>query len=113
MAINYTFKIMRLEVAPLLENEVDVVTRIHYNYTGIDEDGNEGIFYGVSSAPSPTSGSFIEFNSLTEEDIISWLNTDTFTIHMQERIQEQINLKKVPMFVEKQLPWIPEISGSI
>lgn len=111
MAINYTFKVTQLEVAPSLDGNTDVVTRVRYNYTGVDEDGNEGTFPGATPMPAP-SGSFTAFNSLTESDIISWLEQVADKPHMKERIQEQINAKKAPKFVEKAMPWAPA-TGSI
>ncbi len=115
MAITYTFKVTQLEVAPSLDGKSDVVTRVRYNYTGVDEKGNEGTFAGATPMPAP-SGSFVAFNSLTEANIVSWLDAVADKSHMQEKIQEQINAKKTPLFVEKPMPWAPavaETSGSL
>lgn len=105
MAITYTFQITQLEIAPSLDGLTDVVTRVRYNYTGEDEDGNKGNFPGATPMPSPASGSFVPFNNLTPTEVISWLDSVADKPHMQEVIQEQINNQINPKHVPAQMPW--------
>lgn len=110
MAITYTFQITQLEIAPSLDGLTDVVTRVRYNYNGEDEDGNKGTFPGATPMPSPVSGSFVPFDSLTPSEVINWLDSVADKPHMQDVIQEQINNKIDPKYVPAPMPWE---SGSV
>lgn len=113
MAITYTFKITEIEVAPTSSGEYNVVTRVRYNYKGVDEDGIEATFTGATPMPSP-SGSFVPYEDLTENTVIGWLDSVSDKPHMQERITEMINNIKTPQYVPKPAPWATgSISGSI
>jgi hypothetical protein len=82
MAITYTFTIKELEIAPTGSNGYnDVVTRVGYFYTGINENGIKGSFFGTTTMPSPSSN-FIPFNNLTEAEVMSWLEVVSDKPHM-------------------------------
>ena len=110
MAITYTFltdDTMKLEIATELNGLEKVITRVRYNYIGVDENGNEGMFTGVTPMPAPNTESYKPFSELTPEDIISWLEAVADKSHMQERIAKQIEAKVAPKYVETPAPWAP------
>lgn len=110
MAITYTFltdDTMKLELATELNGLEKVITRVRYNYVGVDENGNEGTFAGVTPMPEPNTESYKPFSELTPEDIISWLEAVADKPHMQERIAKQIEAKVAPKYVETPAPWAP------
>jgi len=107
MAITYTFKVNKIEVAPALGELTDVVTRVRYDYKGIDENGVEGAFSGVTPMPLPGDAAFKPLTELIEEDVISWLEVHADKPHMQERIEKQINDQVAPKYVDTALPWAP------
>ncbi len=112
MATTYTFNVTQLEIAPTgSDGENDVVTRVRYNYVGVNEAGYSGSFAGATPMPSP-SGSFIPFNDLTEEEVVEWLDEVADKPHMQEVIQAQIANQIDPQNVPAPLPW-PTGSGSL
>jgi hypothetical protein len=105
MAITYTFKVNKIEVAPALGELENVVTRVRYDYKGVDENGIEGVFAGVTPMPEPGDADFKPLSELVEEDVISWLEVHADKTHMQERIEKQINDKVAPKYVDTALPW--------
>lgn len=107
MAITFTFKVNKLEIAPSLDGLENVVTRVRYDYKGVDENGNEGVFSGVTPMPSPTDVGFKPLAELVEADVISWLEVHADKTHMEERITNQIEAIIVPKYVETELPWAP------
>lgn len=112
MAITYTFltdNTMQLEIAPELNGLEKVITRVRYNYVGVDEDGNEGTFAGVTPMPAPNSKSYKPFEELTPEDVTSWLEATADKAHMQERIAKQIEAKITPKYVSTPSPWAPPV----
>ena len=104
MAITYTFKVTELEVAPSLDGQSDVVTRVRYNYAGVDDNGVSGSFQGATPMPAP-SGSFIPYNELTQETVVTWLDEVSDKPHMQEQITKQINNQINPKYVPTPIPW--------
>lgn len=106
MAITYTFKVNKIEVAPVLGELTNVVTRVRYDYKGVDENGVDGIFPGVTPMPAPSDAAFKPLADLLEEDVISWLEVHADKQHMQDVIMKQISSKITPKYVETALPWI-------
>ena len=119
MAITYTFKVNKIEVAPALGELTDVVTRVRYDYKGVNEDGIEGTFAGVTPMPEPGDAEFKPLAELVEADVIEWLEAHADKPHMQERIQKQIDTQVAPKYVDTPLPWAPAeevvapVSGSV
>lgn len=117
MAITYTFKVNKIEIAPVLGELTEVVTRVRYDYKGVNEDGIEGTFAGVTPMPAPGDANFKPLAELVEADVIEWLEAHADKAHMQERIQKQIDTQVAPKYVDTPLPWAPAeeapVSGSI
>ena len=116
MAITYTFKVNKIEIAPVLGELTEVVTRVRYDYKGVNEDGIEGTFAGVTPMPAPGDENFKPLAELVEADVIEWLEAHADKPHMQERIQKQIDTQVAPKYVDTPLPWAPaetETSGSV
>lgn len=112
MAIDYSYKIKELEMAPSLDGLSNVITRVRFTYTGVDSvSGYSGSFQGATPVPAPSSGSFTPLNELTEAEVIEWVKISHPIAHMQEQVQKEINKQIVPKYEPVPLPWDP--SGSI
>lgn len=111
MALTYTWKITGLKTKDF-DGKPSAVVQTYWTKTGTDADGNEGTFTGATPFtvdPTDTSGPFIEFSQLTEQDIIDWIKTvvvSDYERHVNDKIQEQIDGKINPV-VEAKLPWVP------
>lgn len=113
MSTTFTFGDLKLEVAPSLDGLTEVVTRVRYNYKGVNENGVSGSFAGATPMPEPASGSFTPFNELTETEIVNWLEEVSDKPHMQQQIEKQIQYQLAPKYVPVPNPWDPQPSGSI
>jgi hypothetical protein len=113
MAITYTFKVNKIEVAPVLGELENVVTRVRYDYKGVDENGIEGVFAGVTPMPEPGDADFKPLSELVEADVISWLEVHADTTHMTQRIEKQINDQLAPKYVDTPLPWNPVLETPV
>ena len=112
MSTTYTFAVTELQIAPTRsDGHTNVVTRVRYNYKGVNENGVSGSFAGATPMPAPT-GEFIPFDDLTEEEVINWLEVVTVSAqpHMQQQVQKQISNQVNPQYVPAPLPWA---SGSV
>jgi hypothetical protein len=110
MTITYTWKVTGLKVQNVSENKENAVVQTYWEKIGTDENGNEGKFSGATPfTPDPTdnSGPFVPFDQLTEENVLDWIKSivvGDYERHVNEKIQEQIDLKINPV-TEPSLPW--------
>lgn len=112
MSTTYTFSDLKVEIAPSLDGLSEVITRVRYNYNGVDENGYSGSFAGATPMPAPSTGSFTPFNELTQDEVIDWLEAVADKDHMQYVIQKQIDNQIAPKYVPVPNPWDPQPSGS-
>ena len=109
MANTFTFltdETMQLEIAPVLGDLQNVVTRVRYNYVGVNEDGIDGTFAGVTPMPIPEdTENFVPFADLQPENVVAWLESTADVTHMQERIVKQIESKINPKYEPVPSPW--------
>jgi hypothetical protein len=109
MAITFTFltdDTMKLEIAPVLGELTDVVTRVRYNYVGVNEDGVEGTFAGATPMPLPTdTENYIPFAQLQPENVVAWLEAVSDKPHMQQQITKQIEAQINPKYEPVPSPW--------
>lgn len=111
MAITYTWKVTGLKTREIAGTP-GVVVQTYWEKIGTDEEGNEGKFSGATpftADPTDQSGPFIPFEQLTEQDVITWIQSvvvGSYEEHVNERILEQIESKKRPI-VDAAMPWAP------
>jgi hypothetical protein len=108
MAITYEWKILRLR-----RDASGTVTEVYWSKTGTDESGRTAMFSMVDELNDgdPTSDSYIDFASLTEADVLAWIQgrvTGTRALDVdhfiQRKIQEQMDARDS---IDDQLPWAP------
>jgi hypothetical protein len=85
----------------------NAVVRIKWKRFGIDSDGNSAYILGYTNltAEHMSEESFAPFESLTEEMVISWLESAISTEKMNEfndKIQEKINKRSTTI---REVPW--------
>ena len=107
MAITYTWKITAMKKAPSLDGLSDVITHINFEYKGVDENDNEGVFNGACPIPAPDAENFTALADLTEAAVIEWAKENHPTDHMNEVIEKQISDKITPKNEEAVMPWAP------
>jgi hypothetical protein len=122
MGLTYEWKLTGLRKQNS-QNANDVVVGTQWKLTATDEDGNQGSFSGATpfSINSVNTGSFIEYSSLTEAQVLSWVKnivsgsgSTNYMDHINGVILKEINSKKWTSVnvSETDLPWSPT-SGSI
>lgn len=88
----------------------DVVVQTYWKVTGVDENGVSGSFTGAVPLKSSviTPEEFVQFDNLTEEQVISWVQSSISSgamEHIISQIQKQIDSTISPI-VDKKLPWV-------
>ena len=99
MANTYNWKINALD-AKIHENDLDnVIYTVHYTFIGQD-DSEEPVMassigtLGVQYNPEEP---FIQYDDLTKEDVVGWLEAGLDVEAMKQNIDNQIELKKNPV----------------
>lgn len=128
MAISYKWKIEYLDVRLQKESMQNVVSVVHWRLEATDDtDGIKSETYSISELPSPLPDGFIEFEAITEEQIIQWLeSTFISTIEipnledpdqqptirtidgledLKESLEKEILEKRTPKMVTRIPPW--------
>lgn len=104
MTISYEWKITEIKVKDE-QPFSNVVVQTYWTKTGTDENGNVGIFNGATPLKlSSNTESFIEFSNLTEQNILDWIIPLVDEMHVNGRIQQQID-EKVSPIKDTKLPW--------
>ena len=106
--MNYTWKITSIKGMDL-PGQPSAIIQTHWTKTGVDADGNEGVFSGATpfSPESIDPETFIPYEQLTEATVLGWIQAvvvGSYEEHVNAQIQKQIDSKKV---TDKPLPWAP------
>lgn len=86
----------------------DVVQTVHWRYNATDiipatsgsaEKTYFAEMYGATTVSEPTPENFTDYNSLTKEQVVGWLEETLDVTAMQENLTKQIDLKINPINV--------------
>ena len=106
MTINYSWKIIGLQVYPTKNEKENVVFQVDYNYKGVDSENEQyQSSMGGGVIIDAPSDNFIEFDNLDEATVISWLEDKLPVNSYNEEIERQINNQINPPTVSKKAPW--------
>ena len=99
MANTYSWRITALD-AKIHENDLDnVIYTVHYTFIGQD-DSEEPVMassIGTLGVQYNPEDPFIEYDDLTKEDVVGWLEAGLDVETMKQNIDNQIELKKNPV----------------
>ena len=80
----------------------DVVQTVHWRYNATDVVEEKTYFaemYGATAVGEPTPENFTDYNSLTKEQVVGWLEETLDVTAMQENLTKQIELQINPIDV--------------
>ena len=121
MAFTYTWEMTGLKIKDQLNVDGDIlpssVCQTYWKLTGTDADGNEGSFSGATPfcAEKCSFEDFTAFSSLTETQVLSWIqnivdNDPTYKRHIDDQIQKRIDSVAI---TESPMPWAPVANSDI
>lgn len=114
MTTSSQWRINALESIPSLEDGlVNVISIIHCEKTAVSEDGFNARWYGTVSVEAPHPASFIPYEEVTEEMVISWVEDSPTTANVDANLESQIEGLRNPSIQTLALPWaapIPAVS---
>lgn len=74
----------------------DVITTIHWRYNATN-DGFFADMYGASAVGQPTPADFTDYDQVTKDQMIGWLEEVLDVPAMQDQLNAQIELLKHPV----------------
>ena len=99
MANTYNWRINALD-AKIHENDLDnVIYTVHWSFIGQDDSEKPVMAssIGTLSVQYNSEEPFIEYDDLTKEDVVGWLEAGLDVETMKQNIDNQIELKKNPV----------------
>jgi hypothetical protein len=104
--ITYTWRINKIHVKPLLNGLTNVIHTVDWDYIGIDENDNTASIRMPMVLPEPLEENFTPYNNITEEMVISWLESISNIEELQQDIIDKIEIIKNPPIIELPFPWV-------
>ena len=107
MANTHTWKINALDCAPSAEGQTNVVNTIHWTATGTDGTHTASV-YNTHPVTYTAGSPFTAFNSLTEAEVIGWLQSAMGTEQVaavEAALDAQIAALVTPAVIQPPLPW--------
>jgi len=106
----YTYKIAALDTAKSVDGLVDVVVTAHYLVDCTDGTDFVGS-YGSVSFEAPDAASFKPYSTLTESEVIGWVQAKLDVPTLEASLDAALALKKNPPIVQLPIPWVPVIES--
>ena len=111
MANTKKWVIAALDCKPSVDTMTDVVAVVHWRKQAtevVDDKTYTADMYGACQIGLPDAETFISFEDLTEEEVITWLKATLDVAAIDSALDAQIDTQKNPPVVTKKAPWITE-----
>lgn len=103
MAKVYTTTIESLRGAPSYDGKTNVITAVNFQIVCVDGEYSHN-YYGDISVDYDADN-FIEFNDLTEANVIAWVEAHQAHTNGKNWLSDFVDNMKVPMDVGLEKPW--------
>jgi len=109
MALTYTWNFPQVDVAPSLNENINVVTTVHWTLTAQDDQYTASC-YGSVGLDAPDTP-YTEFEQLTHAQVESWVKAKidagrVKVAEMETGLAGQIALQRHPKTVSMKLPFV-------
>ena len=103
--ITYTWSISKLDCAPAENGLTNIVKVIHWGLTGVDENGVSASMSNSYPLSTPSPEGFTDYSTLTQETVISWLESSLDVGYIKSRLSNEIASQYNPPITSLPLPW--------
>ena len=106
MSIVYELKVTKLQIYPIFAGYSNVVSKVYATLAGTN-DNNITRYELLGVNLNPPSQNFISFESLTEDQVIEWIQPALNAVEsrMKESIEMQLNGATETLIEYSNLPW--------
>jgi|11_taG_2_1085331.scaffolds.fasta_scaffold132450_2 hypothetical protein len=108
MANTYKWTINALDAKISHDSKDNVINTIHWGYSAVDDEDATKIAYSIGThSVTYDADNFTEYTSLTEENVIAWLEAGLDVDSMKSGLDSQIELQKTPVDTTFHMPFAP------
>jgi hypothetical protein len=103
----YTWSVDSIDCIPSLEGQTNVVSNVHWRVNATDGT-HDVTTYGVQPLTYTAGSSFTEYEGLTLETVIGWVQSAMGTdkvAEIQTQLDKMIDNLANPQIVSPKLPW--------
>lgn len=108
MAVQYDWIINKLITTPSDNGLENIVKEIDYGYTAFEEFNGkfaQVTIYDILKCPPPSTDTFIEYVGLSEQVVISWIESSIDMQDLKQRALELLDKRKIEMASKPTMPW--------
>jgi hypothetical protein len=102
----YNWNIKLMDTIPSFDGYEDFVTRVYWDYIGVNESGVSSKVEGYSEWNVVNEPNFISYADITLEDVTNWLEEYNDTNNLQSIITKKIEDIINPPIINLPLPWV-------
>lgn len=104
MTVQYEMRVTRMDVYPEMGGKTDVVHRVYWTLTA--SNGERSYSYqSKTDTPYNPNGPWLEYDSLTENDVLTWISKTVPNEISAVRQSLALNFPNEPVSADKPLPW--------
>ena len=100
----YSYEIFKLITIPSANGLNNIVEGVNWRYQ-VTDDAYYADYYLVTLLSEPDSENFIQYESLTDQQVYSWIEQNEDIDQLKIIVDQKLNEKKNPSSVEKATPW--------
>ena len=110
MANNYKWTINALDAKISHDSKDNVINTIHWGYSAVDDEDTAKVAYSIGThSVTYDADNFTEYDSITEADVIAWLEGALDVDSMKASLDSQIELQKTPVDTTFHMPFAPSV----
>jgi hypothetical protein len=102
----YTMEIKDMIVISEISGYTNFVTRIAWNYKGVNEIGVESEFNAVTKYTQVDEENFIEYSAITESNVIAWIESHPDLLRVKSYVDNSIANKMSKSKKRLPFPWL-------
>lgn len=109
MSTTYTWEVTNLESFETINELTNVVSVIHWTLQA-DDGVNSTAINGTVNLDAPEANTFVNYNDLTQEQVIGWVKTKlgtTLETGYYQYLDEKLLELAKPVVITTPLPWVP------
>lgn len=102
--INYKWTVSSLECVPSRDELTNIIQTVHWRLSATDDtDDISAETYGAQTLPDPDPEQYSEYEDITLETVVEWLEGQMDVEKIKENLQIQIEDKRNPKIINLQL----------
>ena len=108
MANTYKWTINALDAKISQDSKDNVINTIHWGYSAVDDEDPTKASYSIGThSVTYDADNFTEYDSITEADVIAWLEGGLDVDSMKASLDSQVELQKTPVDTTFHMPFAP------